>query len=362
MPNPQFSKPWHGVPRASIHWNPTVLEEACIGCGTCVTGCSRLVYRFDFERKKPVVTDPLNCMVGCTTCANTCPAHAITFPPIETVLALESKSEVRHAVEDDLLARQNALAAAAAVPHPDRIVTLEVIAHEELTGDVLRLTLKPVVPGECFCEFMPGQYIELWRPDSAFMSRAYSIANMDQGDGRIVVHLRRVEGGRFTSWAFEQCKTGDRLLARGPLGHFTMRSRPDVPLTFVAGGTGVAPVLALIRQQAVLQPDRTMTLVWGGKTADAFYCTDELAVLRERARALRIIFAVEDGKGPPTGDLHAAVSRGTVLDVLSAERSALPDGCDVYAAGPPGMLRGLGEWLDRAGIAREHVHFDSFGV
>ena len=112
MPNPQFSKPWHGVPRASIHWNPTVLEDACIGCGTCVTGCSRLVYRFDFERKKPVVADPLNCMVGCTTCANTCPAHAITFPPIETVLALESKSEVRHAVEDDLLARENALAAA----------------------------------------------------------------------------------------------------------------------------------------------------------------------------------------------------------------------------------------------------------
>jgi len=54
MPDPKFSKPWHGVPKDQINWHPTVLEEACIGCGTCVTGCSRLVYRFDFERKKPV--------------------------------------------------------------------------------------------------------------------------------------------------------------------------------------------------------------------------------------------------------------------------------------------------------------------
>jgi len=69
MPNPQFTKPWHGVPRDAIHWNPTIIEDACIGCGTCVTGCSRLVYRFDFDRKKPVVVDALNCMVGCTTCA-----------------------------------------------------------------------------------------------------------------------------------------------------------------------------------------------------------------------------------------------------------------------------------------------------
>jgi NAD-dependent dihydropyrimidine dehydrogenase PreA subunit len=59
-----------GVPREQIHWNPSIVEDACIGCGTCVTGCSRLVYRFDFERKKPVVVDPLNCMVGCTTCAS----------------------------------------------------------------------------------------------------------------------------------------------------------------------------------------------------------------------------------------------------------------------------------------------------
>ena len=44
MPDPKFAKPWHGIPREQIDWQPTVNEAACIGCGTCVTGCGRLVY------------------------------------------------------------------------------------------------------------------------------------------------------------------------------------------------------------------------------------------------------------------------------------------------------------------------------
>ena len=78
MPDPKYTKPWHGIPREAITWYPTVIEEACIGCGTCVTGCSRLVYRYDFEHRKAVVVDSLNCMVGCTTCANTCLTKAIS--------------------------------------------------------------------------------------------------------------------------------------------------------------------------------------------------------------------------------------------------------------------------------------------
>lgn len=75
MPDPKFTEPGHDVPREAIYWNPTVLEDACIGCGTCVSGCNRLVYRYDYEHRKAKVTDPLNCMVGCTPCANTSAAR-----------------------------------------------------------------------------------------------------------------------------------------------------------------------------------------------------------------------------------------------------------------------------------------------
>ncbi|MFN3844255.1 MAG: FAD-binding oxidoreductase [Paracoccaceae bacterium] len=359
MPDPKFSKPWHGIPRTEIQWNPTVLEDVCIGCGTCVTGCSRLVYRFDFDRKKPVVVDPLNCMVGCTTCANTCPANAIVFPPLESILAIEGRAEVRHAVEDDLLSRRDILASAFTVPHPDRIVTLAVAEKVLMTPDVLRVVLAPINAGECFCEFVPGQYIEIWQPGSDYLSRAYSIANSPHGDGRIELHVRHVAGGRFTEWVFDDMQVGDRLQARGPLGAFTQRSLPDVPLLFVAGGTGFAPIHALVEQQVRFQPARDMMLIWGMRSAAQFYALDDLAALAAAAPGLKIVLAAEDAT---RADLPKGVNlmAGTVIDALEGE--TVVAGRDIYAAGPPMLLRALSADLSRRGVDRGRINIDSFGV
>ncbi|MHA1490347.1 MAG: 4Fe-4S dicluster domain-containing protein [Promethearchaeota archaeon] len=73
---------WHNIPIAEIKWFPTVDPEMCIGCGLCVLGCGRKVFKFDFEEKKSIVIATLKCKVGCITCANTCPAFAISFPSL----------------------------------------------------------------------------------------------------------------------------------------------------------------------------------------------------------------------------------------------------------------------------------------
>jgi CDP-4-dehydro-6-deoxyglucose reductase len=320
-----------------------------------------LVYRFDFERKKPVVVDPLNCMVGCTTCANTCPAHALVFPPIESVLALEGRALVRHAVEDDLQTRHDILASGMSVPHPDRIITLAVQSIDKPGGDVLRVVLAPVTTGECFCEFAPGQYIELWQPESSHLSRSYSIANAPHGDGSITLHIRRVDGGRFTQWAFDAMKLGDTLKARGPLGSFTMRSPADVPLLFIAGGTGLAPVLALLEQQVQFAANRDMVLLWGVRQVADLYALDALQALSVRAPGLRITLAVEKLPSPAAVSQAIHFVEGSVLDAM-ANDAVLPGQRDIYAAGPPVMLREVAHALDRAGVARSRVYMDSFGV
>ena len=73
---------WHGIPREEIEWHPTVEGSLCIGCGICVLGCGPGVFKFDYDANRPIVANPLNCKVGCVTCANTCPTHAISFPPL----------------------------------------------------------------------------------------------------------------------------------------------------------------------------------------------------------------------------------------------------------------------------------------
>ena len=101
---------WHGVPREEIQWHPTVENELCIGCGLCVLGCSANVYAFDFEKNKPVVVAPLNCKVGCVTCANTCPVHAIGFPPLSYLHKIIKKKNVLNTSRNELKDNKERLA------------------------------------------------------------------------------------------------------------------------------------------------------------------------------------------------------------------------------------------------------------
>jgi NAD-dependent dihydropyrimidine dehydrogenase PreA subunit len=92
-----LTAPWHGIARAEIDWHPTVVDERCIGCGLCVTSCGRGVFAFDYDTKKAVVANPLQCMVGCSTCGTICSQDAIEFP---------SQGYVRHLIKQKKILRQ----------------------------------------------------------------------------------------------------------------------------------------------------------------------------------------------------------------------------------------------------------------
>ena len=361
MPDPKLAKPWHGIPREQIDWHPTVDAEACIGCGMCVTGCGRLVYRFDYDAKKAVVVDPLNCMIACVTCANTCPTHAISFPPVETVHALMTRAAVRHAVEDELLARREQLEGHAELPHRDRIVHLTVAEIRDVAPAVRVLTLAPQEQSDCLCQFVPGQYLELWAPGHAWISRAYSIGNAPREDGSVELMIQRVPEGRVSSWVFQEMRVGDVVTARGPLGTFTVRSSIDTPLAFVAGGTGFAPVKAMIEQQLRLAPDRDMILFWGVRDASAFHALDDIAVWMHTDPRLRCILASEAGTAGVRSRPGVEMVEGTVA---AAVRSSAIDltGRDAYIAGPPTMVRAVLGALAARGVEGSRIVVDAFGA
>jgi CDP-4-dehydro-6-deoxyglucose reductase len=99
MPSPEgtIRPAWRGIPRDEIDWHPTVDLELCTGCGICVLGCGKGVYQFDYKENVAVVANPLNCLVGCTTCENTCPQHAISFPPMSYLhKTIKKRGAIQH--------------------------------------------------------------------------------------------------------------------------------------------------------------------------------------------------------------------------------------------------------------------------
>ncbi|GAB4342559.1 MAG: hypothetical protein Kow0037_30050 [Calditrichia bacterium] len=85
---------WHGIPRKEIPWFPTIQAEHCIGCELCYVSCGREVFDFDTKTKKAIVARPYNCMVGCSTCATTCPSQAITFPGRDLIQRIEKEYKI----------------------------------------------------------------------------------------------------------------------------------------------------------------------------------------------------------------------------------------------------------------------------
>ena len=177
-------------------------------------------------------------------------------------------------------------------------MNLKVAAIERSGPNTLIVTLVPQTSADALCQFMPGQYLELLPPESGWLTRAYSIGNAPREDGSLELQVRRVPGGRMSEWLFERLKPGDAVQARGPLGHFTLSSEPATPLVFVAGGTGFAPVKAMIEQQLSLDPKREMLLFWGVGVREDIYETDAIAGWAQRDASLRITVAVDHGPLP----------------------------------------------------------------
>ena len=359
MPDPKFAKPWHGIPREEIHWNPTINEAVCIGCGTCVTGCGRLVYRFDFQRMKAVVYDPLNCLIACKTCANTCPTNAISFPPLETVWSRLADPPVHHHVEDELLSRKDQLMLNDFPPEEERkhLVVREI---RKISPRNMVVFLRPANDGDCTCDFIPGQYMWLFVPGKPWLPRAYSIASAPKPDGTLELVFRRVEGGRFTTWAFERMKEGDEITAVGPMGEFSLKSPKDKPLLFVARGTGFAPIKAILEKDLEENPERDAILYWGVTDTDDFFDLDLLEQWVRTKPNFRVVLAarnVSPGFTPPEG---IDFQQGTCYGALEKSDLNIRDR-DVYVAGPGKTVKNILAVLDKKGVPKERRFIDSFG-
>jgi CDP-4-dehydro-6-deoxyglucose reductase len=218
-----------------------------------------------------------------------------------------------------------------------------------LSPDVMGLWLRlPAI--EPFA-WHPGQYIDVML--SGGRRRSFSLANPPHDAGLLELHVRRSSRGEFTSLVFGSMTEGTLLRIEGPLGQMTYRPGNGTVL-LVGGGTGYAPMKAILRHVLETGIDRRVVLFWGARTVEDLYEHEWLQSLAASEARFRYVPVLSDqaGTGMLGGQVHEAV-------LASGEDLA---GADVYAAGPPDMVAAVRAELPRHGVDPGRIVFDSFEV
>lgn len=226
---------------------------------------------------------------------------------------------------------------------PMRVAELDIVAE-----DVARIRLRP--PRGQRIDYLPGQYLDVLLADGR--RRAFSIANAPRADGTIDLHVRRVPAGDFTEWVFSGLKPDALLRVEGPLGTFVLREDSPRPLLFMAGGTGFAPIRAMLEHLIEQRCTRPLTLYWGARSPADLYDAALLERWSRQHAGLRYLPVVERAEA-------SGLRQGRVHQALLEDHPRL-DRYDVYMSGPPAMIDAAREAFTAAGLPPAQLHYDSF--
>ncbi|CAN5568923.1 CDP-6-deoxy-delta-3,4-glucoseen reductase [soil metagenome] len=213
--------------------------------------------------------------------------------------------------------------------------------------DVVKVMLR-MPPNNGFA-CLPGQYIDVI--GKAGVRRSYSIANAVEAGGQIELHVREVEGGVLSQYWFGEAKANDLLRFEGPRGTFFMRDVTGKDVVFLATGTGIAPVKAMLEGMAAsgeAAKAKSISVYWGGRVAADMYWKPEVA-------GVNLSFhAVLSRAGDDWGGL-----RGHVQDNLLHAKPDLANAV-VYACGSMAMIESAKTALTAAGLPPKKFYSDAF--
>jgi ferredoxin-NAD(P)+ reductase (naphthalene dioxygenase ferredoxin-specific) len=285
-----------------------------------------------------------SCMAGrCGTCRCTLidgavAEHGLRKSPGQQVLACMSTLEGDCVIEipepDEV------------VQHPARILKATVVAIEAQTHDILRLRLKTGKP----LSFSPGQYAML--QFSAEHVRPYSMAGLADDDA-LEFHVRAVPGGLVTGYVANRLQLGDTVRVSGPLGTAYLRRKYDGPMLCVAGGTGLAPVLSIVRGALNAGMTNPIYVYFGVRSPQDIYGMDWLMALANAHPNLKVQLVVASDGG------RAGFRSSLLPDAIAADFGSLA-GWRCYVCGAPPMVDAVRTLVEKRGTAPEHVYADAF--
>ena len=225
--------------------------------------------------------------------------------------------------------------------------------------DAVVVTLQPDDPAAF--DFTQGQYLTFRREfDGEELRRSYSIC-AGRGEGHLQVGIKRVEGGAFSTWANEELKPGDRLQAMPPMGSFFTPLDAGAERSYLgfAGGSGITPVLSIIKTVLAEEPRASFTLVYANKGVNSIMFREELEDLKNlhmgRFNVIHILETdaqeIDLFTGLVTEEKCAELFKGWI-DIASVDTA--------FICGPEPMMLGIARALRDHGLSDAQIKFELF--
>lgn len=229
------------------------------------------------------------------------------------------------------------------------IINTIVDSVERVTPTIYKVRVE--TPGPV--EYRAGQCFE-WVVPGIKPNRMYSAANRP-GDRVLEFHVRIYPGGKIGSYVVDSLLPGQNLELVGPFGHFGLSASDWRPSICIAGGTGLAPIHAMLDDAFARGDSRPIHFFYGARCQDELYCLDTLNSWAAKHENFSFTPVLSD-EPPGTGWSGAC---GLVTEVVAAQ---LQDafGLEAYVCGPPAMIDAAVDILEAAGFSDTDIHADRF--
>jgi ring-1,2-phenylacetyl-CoA epoxidase subunit PaaE len=242
-----------------------------------------------------------------------------------------------------------------------RFLPLEVTEVRRETRDAVVVTLKPQAEDAAAFDFVQGQYLTFRREfDGEELRRSYSIcAGKDEGVLR--VGIKRVDGGAFSTWANENLAPGAVLEAMPPMGKFFTQIDPAAEKHYLAfaGGSGITPVLSIIKTILTREPKSRFTLVYANRQISSIMFREDLEDLKNLHLGRFSVIHVLETEGQEI-DLFTGRIDAQKMAALF-ERWIDPRSVDsAFICGPEPMMLSIAASLREHGLSDAQIKFELF--
>ncbi|WP_312530789.1 1,2-phenylacetyl-CoA epoxidase subunit PaaE [Paracoccus sp. (in: a-proteobacteria)] len=242
-----------------------------------------------------------------------------------------------------------------------RFHPLKVTEVRRETRDAVVVTLAPRDEDRALFDFTQGQYLTLRRAfDGEELRRSYSIC-AGKDDGILQVGIKRVDGGAFSTWANENLKPGDEIDAMPPMGKFFTLVEPEAKKHYLgfAGGSGITPVLSIIKTVLAREPNATFTLVYANRQISSIMFREELEDLKNTYLGRFSVIHILDSEAQDidlfTGRIDAAKMTALFQNWIDPSQITTS-----FICGPEPMMLAIAQSLRDHGLKDEQIKFELF--